>query len=158
MKYLKKSFLLLTWGTIFFSCQNPHDSPKVLDDNIVKVSFASQGSCKGCINRKLVITTDSLVYVEDDFKSKYKQISSTRRTLWDSIIKSIVVNDFDRVKNGAGDEATDGVDVIITIEKSSEDIHSLFNGYKDSSSYKSIVPFVGILQNEIKMRSTKEHT
>lgn len=72
-----------------------------------------------------------------------------RRTLWDSLTKPLILDDFKKIKSGKSVTYIDDIDVSVKIE-TDEDSYSFLNGNIDQIQNKKVFHFMEILENHIR--------
>jgi hypothetical protein len=117
------------------------------NNTISKISYSTTGGRSGNYE-SLDIITDSLVYIQARRGNEKMIKEKTEKVFWNSLTKSINLQDFDKIKSDPGHALYDGIDTTLSIETGIEK-HTLVNGGGDSVNYSKIRPFTHILENEL---------
>jgi hypothetical protein len=114
---------------------------------IAKIVYSTTGGRSGNYE-SLDISTDSLVYIQARRGNEKMIKEKTAKVFWDSLTKSITLQDFDKIKSNPGHALYDGIDTTLSIEAGTKQ-HTLVNGSEDPVNYSKIRPFTDILEKEL---------
>lgn len=137
--------LLLFSIMIFSSCRDKKTETLY---PISKISYTIINGGKPGYNSSLIISSDSMKYLEKVngvVKIYWQKVS---KNLWDSLNIVLNLSDFDKIESGLGKEASDGTDTTVSFEKGGE-IHSFTNGQTDAMHYKKISAFMYLIETQL---------
>jgi hypothetical protein len=117
------------------------------NNTISKISYSTTGGRSGNYE-SADISIDSLIYIQARRGNEKIIKEKTEQAFWNSLTKSINLQDFDKIKSYPGHALYDGIDTTLSIETVTEK-HTLVNGGEDSVNYSKIKPFTDILENEL---------
>src|SRR4051812_26257044 len=114
MTYLKTIFLTCIYFlyTAFLpTCKhNNIQGRNIADTQISKITYSSLGGRSGNYE-SLNITTDSVIYIEARHGVEKTITEKTVKSFWSGLIKTIKLEDFDKIKSNPGHSLYDGIDV-----------------------------------------------
>jgi hypothetical protein len=138
---LNPNFLILLTIFLFFRCSSNSQS-------INRISYNSYGGEQGAYT-KVELTKDSINGTIESPNEKIIIKEKIQQALWDSLTKSMTLNDFKETNSGKSVTYIDGINVLVKIE-SDADSHSFLNGDIDKVKNKKVFHFMGILENELR--------
>lgn len=138
---LNSFFFIILIIVLFVSCSSNSKA-------INRISYNSIGGEQGgYANVKL--SKDS---INGTIGNPYKKIiikEKIQKTLWDSLTKSLILDDFKKIKSGKSVTSIDGIDVSVKIE-TEDDSYLFLNGNIDQIQNKKVFHFMEILENELR--------
>ncbi len=138
---ITSNFIALILLLLFAGCSS---NPQSID----KISYNCVGGETGGY-ANVEITKDSLNGTIGSPNKKITIKEEIRKTFWDSLTKSITLDDFKKIKTGRSVVHIDGIDVSVKIE-TGEDSCSFLNGDTDRPQNKKVLHFMDILENELR--------
>lgn len=136
-----KSIFIILIIFLFISCSSNSQA-------INRISYNSVGGEEGGYTN-VELSKDS---INGTIGSPYEKIiikEKIQRALWDSLTKSLSLDDFKKIKSGKSVTYIDDIDVSVKIE-TDEDSYSFLNGNIDEIQNKKVFHFMEILENELR--------
>ncbi len=138
---LNSKFLIFLIIFLFVRCSSNSQA-------INRISYNSVGGEAGeYVNVEL--TKDSINGTIGNPNEKIIIKEKIKKALWDSLNKSMTLDDFKEIKSGRSHTHIDDIDVSIKIE-TDEDSYSFLNGNIDKVQNKKVFHFMEILENELR--------
>lgn len=138
---LNSKFLIFLIIFLFVRCSSNSQA-------INRISYNSVGGEQGGY-ANVELTKDSINGTIGSPNKKIIIKEKIQKALWDSLNKSMTLDDFKEIKSGKSVTYIDGIDVSVKIETDAGS-YSILNGEIDKVQNKKVFHFMEILENELR--------
>jgi hypothetical protein len=134
---------------LLMMCRFTGTQQKPITEKIGKITYDAGGGYPGGAEI-ITITKDSIFYTNYGIRHKQrKERIKNSVIIWNNIVNSFNLADFDKIRSCEGSRELDGIDYRISIETDTKKERLLIDGFKDKDNYVKISGLVVALHKQL---------